>query len=93
MLADEPELRPSVVIDWRTLAEQVDREVDAQFGEPITLTPMRTGSDYVAGQRDLTRPVVNATGVLVRVFPGTFIVRALGGHVFRAASGAHGCRS
>jgi hypothetical protein len=47
------------------LAEQVDREVDAQFGEPITLTPMRAG-DYVGGDRDPTRPVVNATGVLVR---------------------------
>jgi hypothetical protein len=57
---------PLVVIDWRTLAEQVDREVDAQFGEPITLTPMRAGSDYAASERDPTRPVANATGVLVR---------------------------
>jgi hypothetical protein len=54
------------VIDWRTLAEQVDREVDMQFGESITLTPMRTGSDYTAGERDPTRPVANATGVLIR---------------------------
>jgi hypothetical protein len=53
------------VIDWRTLAEQVDREVDTQFGEPITLTPMRAGSDYAAGERDPTRPLVNATGVLL----------------------------
>ena len=54
------------MIDWRTLAEQVDREVDMQFGESITLTPMRTGSDYTAGERDPTRPVANATGVLIR---------------------------
>jgi hypothetical protein len=54
------------VIDWRTLAEQLDREVDAQFGEPITLTPMRAGSDYAAGEPDPTRPAVNAKGVLVR---------------------------
>ena len=54
------------MIDWRTLAEQLDREVDAQFGEPITLTPMRAGSDYAAGEPDLTRPAVNAKGVLVR---------------------------
>jgi hypothetical protein len=54
------------VIDWRTLAEQVDREVDAQFGEPITLTPMRAGSDYAAGERDPTRPIVTARGVLIR---------------------------
>jgi hypothetical protein len=54
------------VIDWRTLAEQLDREVDAQFGEPITLTPMRAGSDYAAGEPDPTRPAVKAKGVLVR---------------------------
>jgi hypothetical protein len=54
------------MIDWRTLAQVVDREVDAQFGEPITLTPLRAGSDYAAGERDLARPLVNAKGVLVR---------------------------
>ena len=54
------------MMDWRTLAEQVDREVDAQFGEPISLTPMHTGSDYAAAERDLTRPILNATGVLFR---------------------------
>ena len=52
--------------DWRTLAEQVDREVDAQFGEPITLTPMRTGSDYSAGERDPTRRSRQRHGVLIR---------------------------
>ena len=54
------------MIDWRTLAEQVDRQVDATFGEPITLTPMRAGSDYAAGERDPTRPLADATGVLIR---------------------------
>jgi hypothetical protein len=54
------------VIDWRALAEQVDREVDAQFGEPITLTPMCAGSDYTAGEADPTRSVVNAMGLLIR---------------------------
>jgi hypothetical protein len=68
------------MLNWRPLAEQVDREVDAQFGEPITLTPVRAGSDYAAGERDPTRPVVNARGVLIR--PVGRVVEA-GGEVGR----------